>query len=53
LLQIWNSLPVSPELLLVKDIKVQVNKQKHGHVGPALKKHNRNKMTIDSMPSQP
>jgi hypothetical protein len=40
LLQGWNSLFVCPEPLLIKDIKVQVNKQKPSDVGPAKMKHN-------------
>ncbi len=40
LLQGWNSLLVRPEPLLIKDIKVQVNKQKPNNVGPAQMKHN-------------
>jgi hypothetical protein len=35
LLQGWNSLIVHPEPLLIKDIKVQVNKQKPSDVYPA------------------
>jgi hypothetical protein len=35
LLQGWNSLLVRPEPLLIKDIKVQVNKQKPNNVRPA------------------
>jgi hypothetical protein len=53
LLQGWNSLLVRPELLLNKDIKVQVNKQKLNNVRPAQMKHNSDKMTIDPMSSQP
>jgi hypothetical protein len=45
LLQGWNSLLVSPEPLLIKDIKVQVNKQKSNNVSPARMKHNSDKMT--------
>jgi len=52
LLQGWNSLLVRPEPLL-KDIKVQVNKQKLNNVGPAQMKHNSDKMTIAPMSSQP
>ena len=48
LLQGWNSLLVRPEPLLIKDIKVQVNKQKPNDVGPAQMKHNSDKMTIAS-----
>jgi hypothetical protein len=44
LLQGWNSLFVRPEPLLIKDIKVQVNKQKPGDVCPAQMKHNSDKM---------
>ena len=40
LLQGWNSLLVRPEPLLIKDIKVQVNKQKPNNVRPAQMKHN-------------
>jgi hypothetical protein len=53
LLQGWNSLLVRPEPLLIKDIKVQVNKQKPNNVGPAQMKHNSDKMTIASMSCQP
>ena len=53
LLQGWNSLLVRPEPLLIKDIKVQVNKQKSGDVCPAQMKHNSDKMTIAPMSSQP
>jgi len=53
LLQGWNSLLVRPEPLLIKDIKVQVNKQKPGDVGPAQMKHNSDKMTIAPTSSQP
>jgi hypothetical protein len=49
LLQGWNSLLVRPEPLLIKDIKVQVNKQKPSNVGPAQMKHNNDKMTIAPM----
>jgi hypothetical protein len=44
LLQGWNSLLVRPEPLLIKDIKVQVNKQKPNNVRPAQMKHNSDKM---------
>ena len=53
LLQGWNSLLVRPEPLLIKDIKVQVNKQKLNNVRPAQMKHNSDKMTIAPMSSQP
>jgi hypothetical protein len=53
LLQGWNSLLVRPEPLLIKDIKVQVNKQKPNNVRPAQMKHNSDKMTIAPMSSQP
>ena len=53
LLQGWNSLLVRPEPLLIKDIKVQVNKQKPNKVGPAQMKHNSDKMTIAPMSCQP
>jgi len=53
LLQGWNSLLVRPEPLLIKDIKVQVNKQKPNNVGPAQMKHNSDKMTIAPTSSQP
>ena len=43
----------SPEPLLIKDIKVQVNKQKLSNVCPAQMKHNSDKMTIAPMSSQP
>jgi hypothetical protein len=53
LLQGWNSLLVRPEPLLIKDIKVQVNKQKPNIVSPAQMKHNSDKMTIAPTSSQP
>ena len=53
LLQGWNSLLVRPEPLLIKDIKVQVNKQKPKIERPAQMKHNSDKMTIAPMSSQP
>ncbi|MBK7308910.1 MAG: hypothetical protein IPI88_19125 [Chitinophagaceae bacterium] len=53
LLQGWNSLLVPPEPLLIKDIKVQVNKQKPNNVSPAQMKHNSDKMTIATTSSQP
>jgi len=53
LLQGWNSLLVHPEPLLIKGIKVQVNKQKPNNVSPAQMKHNSDKMTIAPMSSQP
>jgi hypothetical protein len=53
LLQGWNSLLVRPEPLLIKDIKVQVNKQKPSDVCPAQMKHNSDKMTIAPTSSQP
>ncbi|MBL0145410.1 MAG: hypothetical protein IPP48_06285 [Chitinophagaceae bacterium] len=53
MLQGWNSLLVCPEPLLIKDIKVQVNKQKLSNVCPAQIKHNSDKMTIAQMSSQP
>jgi hypothetical protein len=40
LLQGWNSCCVCPEPLLIKDIEVQVNKQKPNNVGQAQMKHN-------------
>jgi hypothetical protein len=43
-LQGWNSLLVRPEPLLIKDIKVQVNKQKPKIERPAQMKHNSDKM---------
>ena len=49
LLQGWNSLLVRPEPLLIKDIKVQVDKQKPSNVSPAQMKHNSDKMTIAPM----
>jgi hypothetical protein len=52
-LQGWNSLLVRPEPLLIKDIKVQVNKQKPNDDCPAQMKHNSDKMTIAPMSSQP
>jgi hypothetical protein len=42
-----------PEPLLIKDIKVQVNKQKPNIVRPAQMKHNSDKMTIAPTSSQP
>lgn len=53
LLQGWNSLLVRPEPLLIKDIKVQVNKQKPKIECQAQMKHNSDKMTIAPMSSQP
>jgi hypothetical protein len=53
LLQGWNSLQVRPELLLNKDIKVQVNKQKPRDICPAQMKHNSDKMNIAPTSSQP
>jgi hypothetical protein len=53
LLQGWNSLLVCPEPLLIKDIKVQVNKQKPNKVSPAQMKHNSDKMTIALTSRQP
>ena len=53
LLQGWNSLLVCLEPLLIKDIKVQVNKQKPNSERPAQMKHNSDKMTIAPMSSQP
>jgi hypothetical protein len=44
LLQGWKSCSSSPEPLLIKDIKVQVNKQKFNNVRPAQMKHNSDKM---------
>ena len=44
LLQGWNSCCVRPEPLLIKDIKVQVNKQKPNNERPAQIKHNSDKM---------
>jgi len=53
LLQGCNSLLVRPEPLLIKDIKVQVNKQKPSDDCPAQMKHNSDKMPIAPMSSQP
>jgi hypothetical protein len=53
LLQGWNSLLVCPEPLLIKDIKVQVNKQKPNNESPAQMKHNSDKMPIAPTSSQP
>jgi hypothetical protein len=53
LLQGWNSLLVRPEPLLIKDIKVQDNKQKLNNVRPAKMKHNSDKMTIAPTFRQP
>jgi hypothetical protein len=44
---------VRPEPLLIKDIKVQVNKQKLNNVGPAQMKQSSDKMTIAPMSCQP
>jgi hypothetical protein len=44
LLQGWNSLLVRLEPLPIKDIKVQVNKQKPSNVCPAQMKYNSDKM---------
>jgi hypothetical protein len=52
-LQVWNSLLVRPEPLLIKDIKVQVNKQKPKIEYPAQMKNNSDKMFIAPMSSQP
>jgi hypothetical protein len=52
-LQGWNSCCVRPEPLLIKDIKVQVNKQKPNIERQAQMKHNSDKMTIAPMSSQP
>jgi hypothetical protein len=52
-LQGWNSCCVRPEPLLIKDIKVQDNKQKLNNECPAQMKHNSDKMTIAPMSSQP
>ena len=52
-MQGWNSLLVRPEPLLIKDIKVQVNKQKPYNECPAQMKHNSDKMPIAPMSSQP
>jgi hypothetical protein len=52
LLQGWNSSLVRPEPLLIKDIKVQVNKQKPNNVCSAQMKHNSDKMTIAPISSQ-
>ncbi|MBK6381814.1 MAG: hypothetical protein IPF72_19995 [Chitinophagaceae bacterium] len=52
LLQGWNSLLVRPEPLLIKDIKVQVNKQKPKIECPAQMKHNSDKMPIDTTSCQ-
>lgn len=53
LLQDWNSLLVRPESLLIKDIKVQVNKQKPNNERPAQMKHNSDIMNIDPTSCQP
>jgi|GEM_PF-3222313 len=53
LLQGWNSLLARPGSLLIKDIKVQVNKQKPSNVCPAQMKHNSGKRTIAPMSCQP
>jgi len=52
-LQGWNSLLVRPEPLPIKDIKVQVNKQKPSNVCPAQMKHNSDKMPIVPTSCQP
>ena len=51
--QSWNSLIVRQEPLLIKDIKVQVNKQKPKIDFPDQMKHNSDKMTIAPTSSQP
>jgi hypothetical protein len=48
-LQVGYFITSSPEPLLIKDIKVQVNKQKPNNECPAQMKHNNDKMTIASM----
>jgi hypothetical protein len=53
LLQGWNSLLVRLEPLLIKDIIVQVNKQKPNNVCPAQMKQNSDKMTIAPTSCQP
>jgi hypothetical protein len=53
LLQGWNSLLVCLEPLLIKDIKVQVNKQKPNNVRPAQMMYNSDKMTIAPTSCQP
>jgi len=53
LLQGWDCCCVRPEPLLIKDIKVQLNKQKPNSVRPAQMKHNSDKMPIAPMSSQP
>jgi hypothetical protein len=53
LLQGWNLLLVRPEPMLIKDIKVQVTKQKPNRVGLAQMKHNSDKMTIAPTSGQP
>jgi hypothetical protein len=52
-MQGWNFIIVRPEPLLIKDIKVQVNKQKPSDVCPAQMKQGSDKMPIASMSSQP
>jgi hypothetical protein len=42
---------VRPEPLLIKDIKVQVNKQKPNNVSPAQMKHNSDKMPLLQCPA--
>jgi hypothetical protein len=53
LLQGWNSLLVRPEPLLIKDIKVQVTKQKPNNKRLAQMKHNSDKMPNCSNVRQP
>jgi hypothetical protein len=53
LLQGWNSCCACPEQLLIKDIKVQVNKQKPKIDCPVQMKLNSDKTTIAPMSSQP
>jgi hypothetical protein len=52
-LQGWNSCCVRPEPLLIKDIKVKVNKQKPKIERPAQMKKSSDKMFIASPSSQP
>jgi hypothetical protein len=52
-LQVWNCCCVRLEPLLIKDIKVEVNKQKSNNVRPAQMKHKSDKMTIAPMSCQP
>lgn len=51
-MQSWNSLFTPQAPLLIKDIKVQVSKQKPGDIGPDQMKRNSDITPIDQMSSQ-